>query len=263
MRITRSQMIRAFYYVLPFLVVIGLWELAVDVGVVSSRLVSSPSLIALKFYRLIAPEPILLDSLYMSFYRLILGYALGVLIGISLGILIGVSEFLHRVLSPILSLLISVPTLAWVPLLLVTLGPGEETVIIAIFLGSVFPVVYNTFNGIRSVSKHFVWASRIMGADKATVFFEVLLPGSLVSIITGLRLAIGYSWRALVGAEMLAAGISAGVGQMIYAARAFNDVEAMFAGLVIIAIGGLLLDRLLMDPLERKTVEKWGMVKER
>lgn len=263
MWITRSQMIRAFYSVLPFLIVIGLWELAVDIGIVSSRLVPSPSLIALRFYRLITPKPILLDILYMSFYRLILGYALGVFIGISLGILIGVSEFSHRVFSPIFSLLISVPTLAWVPLLLVTLGPGEETVVIAIFLGSVFPIVYNTFNGIRSVGKHFVWASHTMGADKATVFFEVLLPGSLVSIITGLRLAIGYSWRALVGAEMLAAGISAGVGQMIYAARAFNDVEAMFAGLVIIAIGGLLLDRLLMGPLERRTVEKWGMVKER
>lgn len=263
MRIFRAEIIKKFYFILPFLIVICLWELAADTGLVNPRLFSSPSLIAQKFYRLITPEPILLNSLYMSFYRLILGYALGVLIGISFGILMGVSKFLHRVFSPILGLLISVPTLAWVPLLLVTLGPGEETVVIAIFLGSFFPIVYNTLNGIRSVSKHHVRASQIMGADKATVFFEVLLPGSLVSTITGLRLAIGYSWRALVGAEMLAAGISAGVGQMIYAARAFNDVEAMFAGLVIIAIGGLLLDRLLMDPIERKTVEKWGMVKER
>lgn len=263
MRMTKGEIIKTFYFILPFLIVIGLWELVVDVGIANPSLVPSPSLIALKFYRLITPKPILLNGLYLSFYRLILGYALGVLIGISLGILMGISKFLHRVFSSILSLFISVPTLAWVPLLLVTLGPGEETVIIAIFLGSFFPIVYNTLNGIRSVDKHHVWASQIMGADKATVFFEVLLPGSLVSIITGLRLAIGYSWRALVGAEMLAAGISAGVGQMIYAARAFNDVEAMFAGLVIIAIGGLLLDRLLMDPIERKTVEKWGMVKER
>ena len=263
MRMTKGEIIKTFYFILPFLIVVGLWELVVDVGIANPSLVPSPSLIALKFYRLITPKPILLNGLYLSFYRLILGYALGVLIGISLGVLMGISKFLHRVFSSILSLLISVPTLAWVPLLLVTLGPGEETVIIAIFLGSFFPIVYNTLNGIRSVDKHHVWASQIMGADKATVFFEVLLPGSLVSIITGLRLAIGYSWRALVGAEMLAAGISAGVGQMIYAARAFNDVEAMFAGLVIIAIGGLLLDRLLMDPIERKTVEKWGMVKER
>ena len=260
---TFDRVASLFYFLIPFLCVIGLWELLWFLGTISPSLAPPPHALVLKLYRLTTPEPVLLNSLYGSFTRLILGYALGVLIGISLGILMGISKLLHGVFSPILSLLISVPTLAWVPLLLVTLGPREETVVIAIFLGSFFPIVYNTLNGIRGVSKDYVWASRIMGADKATVFFEVLLPGSLVSIITGLRLAIGYSWRALVGAEMLAAGISFGIGQMIYAARAFNDVEAMFAGLVIIAIGGLLLDRLIMDPVERKTVEKWGMVKER
>lgn len=263
MRMAKAAIIRTLLFALPFIVVICLWEFAVYVKILSPNLVPSPSLIIQKFHRLVVPEPVLVNSLYMSFYRLMLGYALGVLMGISLGVLMGISNFMNRLLSPILGLFISIPTLAWVPLLLVTLGPGEETVIVAIFLGSFFPIVYNTLNGIRSVNKHHVWASRIMGADRATVFFEVLLPGSLVSIITGLRLAIGYSWRALVGAEMLAAGVSAGVGQMIYAARAFNDVEAMFAGLAIIAIGGLVLDRLLMDPIERKTVERWGLVKER
>lgn len=258
-----SRVFRFFYFLAPFLCVVGLWELMWFLGVVSARLAPPPHTLILKLYRLTTPEPILLEILYNSFYRLILGYALGVLVGISLGILMGISKVLDGFFSPILSLFISVPTLAWVPLLLVTLGPREETVVIAIFLGSFFPIVYSTMNGIRSVRKDYVWASRIMGADKATVFFEVLLPGSLVSIITGLRLAIGYSWRALVGAEMIAAGVSFGVGQMIYAARAFNDAEAMFAGLVIIAVGGLVLDRLIMDPVERRTVEKWGIVKER
>lgn len=234
-----------------------------DFGIVSPSLVPSPLQICLKLYQLTTPKPILLNSLYESLLRLVLGYGLGALIGISVGILMGISKLFYRTFSPILSLLISIPTLAWVPLLLVTLGTGDETIVITIFLGGFFPVVYNTMNGIRGIEKQLVWASRIMGANKITVFFDVFLPGSLVSIITGLRLAIGYSWRALVGAEMLAAGISWGVGHLIYAARAFSDIEAMFAGLVIIAIGGLLMDRLIMDPIERRTVEKWGMVKER
>lgn len=254
---------RSFFFLLPFLCLIGLWELSWILGVINPRLAPPPHALVFRLRKLLFPKPVLLVSLYQSFYRLILGFLFGVLFGISLGILMGLSKLLHRILSPILSLLISVPTLAWVPLLLVTLGPGEETVIIAIFLGGFFPIVYNTMNGIRSVRKDYVWASKMMGADEATVFFEVLLPGSLVSIITGLRLAIGYSWRALVGAEMIAAGISFGVGQMIYAARAFNDAEAMFIGLAIIALGGFLLDRLIMDPIERRTVEKWGMVEER
>lgn len=257
-----SRWAEAFFFMVPFLCIIGVWELMWFLGWISPSLAPPPHALALKLYRLTTPEPVLLNSLYQSFYRLILGYALGVLFGVSLGVLMGLSKLLSGFFSPILSLLISVPTLAWVPVLLVTLGPGEETVITAIFLGGFFPVIYNTMNGIRSIKKDYVWAARIMGADRATVFFEVLLPGSLVSIITGLRLAIGYSWRALVGAEMLAA-VSFGIGQMIYAAKAFYDAEAMFAGLVIIALGGLLLDRLIMDPIERKTVEKWGMVKER
>jgi NitT/TauT family transport system permease protein len=240
-----------------------LWELIVHFKVVSPRLVPSPLQICFKLYHLTTPKPILQKSLFESLLRLILGYGLGALLGISVGILMGISKPVYRAFSPILSLLISVPTLAWVPLLLVTLGIGNETIVFTIFLGGFFPIVYNTMNGIRGIEKQLVWASHIMGAGKIAVFFDVFLPGALVSIITGLRLAIGYSWRALVGAEMLAAGISSGVGHMIYAARAFADVEAMFAGLVIIAIGGLLMDRLIMDPIERRTVEKWGMVKER
>ena len=263
MKEIRGKAVRLFHFLLPFLSITILWELIVDFGIVSPSLVPSPLQICLKLYHLTTPKPILLNSLYESLLRLVLGYGLGASIGISVGILMGISKLFYRTFSPILSLLIPVPTLAWVPLLLVTLGTGDETIVITIFLGGFFPVVYNTMNGIRGIEKQLIWASRIMGANKITVFFDVFLPGSLVSIITGLRLAIGYSWRALVGAEMLAAGISWGVGHMIYAARAFSDIEAMFAGLVIIAIGGLLMDRLIMDPIERRTVEKWGMVKER
>lgn len=259
----RGKAIRVFHFLLPFLSIAVLWELIVDFGVVSPSLVPSPLQICLKLYRLTTPKPILLNILFESLLRLVLGYGLGASIGISVGILMGISKLFHRAFSPMLSLLISVPTLAWVPLLLVTLGTGDETIVITIFLGGFFPVVYSTMNGIRGIKKQLVWASRIMGANRITVFFDVFLPGALVSIITGLRLAIGYSWRALVGAEMLAAGISWGVGHMIYAARAFSDIEAMFAGLVVIAMGGLLMDRLIMDPIERRTVEKWGMVKER
>ena len=252
-----------FRFLLPFIFIATLWELIVDLGILSPSLVSSPIQICHKLYQLITPKPILLNSVYRSLLRLFLGYGLGALIGISVGILMGISKLVYRAFSPILSLLISVPTVAWVPLLLVTLGTGNETIVIAIFLGAFFPIVYNTMNGIRSIERKLVWASRMMGADRTTLFFDVYLPGSLISIIAGLRLAIGYSWRALVGAEMLAAGISWGVGHMIYVARAFSDVETMFTGLAIIAIGGFLMDRLVMNPIERRTIEKWGMVKER
>ena len=259
----RHKLIKSLYFLFPFLCITVIWEFLVYFGVFSASFIPSPSKIALALFEKTVPEPVLLVHLWQSLYRILLGFGLGAFLGISVGILMGVEEIFYKAFFPILNFLIPVPTLAWVPLLLVTFGIGDETVILAIFLGSFFPIVYNTMNGIRGVKKQQIWASRSMGADNVTVFFDVLLPGSMVSMIAGLRLAIGYSWRALVGAEMLAAGVSWGVGHMIYAARAFNDVQTMFAGLVIIAIGGLLMDRLIMDPLERRTIERWGMVKAR
>jgi ABC-type nitrate/sulfonate/bicarbonate transport system permease component len=117
-------------------------------------------------------------------------------------------------------------------------------------------------HGIRMVNKNLINASKIMGGSGFVLFKKVLLPGSLVSIMPGLRLAIGYSWRALVGAEMLAAMLNWGIGKMIYSARFWNDVELMFLGLIIIGLAGLSLDYILMRNIEKYTIEKWGMIKE-
>ena len=95
------------------------------------------------------------------------------------------------------------------------------------------------------------------------MFVLVLLPASLVSVITGLRLGIGYAWRALVGGEMLSALAEWGIGKMIYQARFFNDIAAMFVGLMLIGISSFLLDRVVLKRLEKETVEKWGMLAER
>ncbi len=257
-----DRVIKLFWFIFPFLTVIVVWELIVDLRMINPNLLPSPSIIASTFLGLTVPDPIVFTHIYKSFYRLIIGYSLAMCAGIALGLLMGISRFLNQALFPIVSLLIPLPTLAWVPLLLITLGIGNKTIILAIFLGGFFPMVYNTMTGVKSIKKEMIWASQIMGANKMTVFFKVLLPGSLVYIIAGSRLAIGYSWRALVGAEMLAAP-DWGVGYLIYASKILYAVEVMFVGLAIIALGGFLMDRLIMGPLERKTVEKWGMIMER
>lgn len=266
-RKAKERLVKSFYFLFPFLTVIVVSELLINLGVISPKIIPSPSVLAVTLFELAThepPPPTLLDHVLWSLYRLTLGYGLGVFIGVSIGILLGMNRFLQKAFSPILGLVISIPTVAWVPLLLLTPLTGDETIVIAVFLGSFFPIVYNTMNGIRGIRKELIWASEIMGADKTTVFFDIVLPGSLVSIITGLRLAVGYSWRALVGAEMIAqAWISQGAGFMIFGAMFGRHPEVIFAGLLIIALGGFLLDRLIMDPLERRTIEKWGMVKER
>jgi len=143
------------------------------------------------------------------------------------------------------------------------MGLGDRTVIAAVFLGGFFAITYNTVRGIEMVDVSRIRAARTMGARGPKLFTAVLLPASSVSVITGLRLGIGYSWRALVGGEMLSAMVRWGIGKMIYQARFWNDITVMFVGLLVIGLTGFLLDRLLIRWLERVTIERWGMVSER
>lgn len=201
-----------------------------------------------------------LVSLYLvySLYRIAIGYSLGVVLGIGIGLALGINKTLSKMFSPLVSFMIAIPTIAWVPVFLITFGIGEKTIITAIFLGALFPIIYNTSAGVKNVDKSYIRAAEIMGADKATLLLSVVFPASLVLTIPGLRLGMGYAWRALVGAEMLAA-TSYGIGYMIFAARAFYSLDVMFLGLAIIAGCGLLMDNLLLGTLEKKTIGKWGM----
>ncbi len=251
---------KLFHFLLPFIVVILLWEFIVDSGIISQ--IPSPYNLFIRFIQITFEKNILAQHLQQSIYRLLTGYFLASILGIALGTLMGIKKQISEMFSPILSLLIAIPTIAWVPILLITLGLGNETVITAIFLGGFFAIAYSTMHGIKTVNKSLINAAKTMGSGKKSLFFHVYLPGSLVSLLPGLRLAIGYSWRALVGAEMLAALVKWGVGKMIYSARFFNDVELMFLGLIIIGLAGLILDHVVMGTLEKWTIEKWGMIQE-
>ena len=196
-----------------------------------------------------------------SFLRVLIGFSIGVISGIIIGIVMGLNKWLYRMLNPIFSLMISIPTLAWVPILLTIFGLNATTIIVTVFLGCFFPIVYSTTNGIRSIDKKLIWAAQIMGATKIEIFFDVMLPGALVSIVTGIRLAIGYSWRAIVGAELIIPLTDLeGIGYYISAGRVASQTAQIMVGVFLIAFCGLLLDAILMKPLEHFTIKKWGLV---
>jgi len=258
-----ERAVRISEFLFPFFVVLGVCETLARAHIITSPSFPAPSSILARFWDLAVTNSILWKHLGASMYRLSIGYGLAVGGGLLAGTVIAMSRTLREMFSPILSLLISVPTIAWVPIFFVVMGLGDQTVVMAVFLGGFFAIAYNTIRGMEMVDQSLVRAAQIAGASRPRLLISVLLPGSLVSIITGLRLGIGYSWRALVGGEMLSAMINWGIGKMIYQARFWNDVTVMFVGLMIIGFSGFLLDRLLLRWLERSTVERWGMLAER
>ncbi|MFX0206624.1 MAG: ABC transporter permease, partial [Candidatus Hodarchaeota archaeon] len=202
---------QALQFMIPFIIIAGVWEFLVmlhnfilnpdllppfirEVSIILNILALDPLLFPppSKIFTtfldlLLTKHPSLIDHLIRSLFHIFMGYSIGVGLGIAVGTIMGINRTIYTSLNPILGLLISVPTLAWVPLLLIIIGLGDETIIIAIFLGCFFPIVYNTLNGIRSTDPQLIRAAEIMGAGKVDIYFEVLLPSSLLSTITGLR----------------------------------------------------------------------------
>lgn len=193
-----------------------------------------------------------------SLFRMIIGYVLSVGIGLTIAVILGSSRYLRMMFKPVLSFFISIPTITWVPLLLVVTGISEKTIIIAIFLGSFFAIVFNTLDGFDNVQESLIKAGKIMGYNRFELLFYVYVPASFNNILVGLKLGIAYSWRALVGAEMLGAA-AFGLGYLVFASRKFYDLQLLIASLLFIGLLGYLLNRVIITFIEEKTITKWGL----
>jgi NitT/TauT family transport system permease protein len=149
--------------------------------------------------------------------------------------------------------------LAYAPLFLLWFGLGNATTILLVGVVAAFPVVLNTWTGVKAVKEIWVRSAEAMGADNRRLFRHVILPGALPYILTGLRLGLAQAWRILVAVEMLAA-VPWGLGWLIFGAREFLNTDVMLAGVAVIGIIGLTLEKLVFQRLENYTVVRWGML---
>jgi NitT/TauT family transport system permease protein len=243
-----------------------LWELAARFGWINTFLFPAPSNIAATIWTQSGPQgnPPWAIPMHVvrSMIRLLAGMALAVVIGTVLGVVIGMTRRARAVFRPIVSILMPVPTLAWTPVLLLLTGIDDRTTILVVLLAAVFEVIYTIVAGIEMMNVKLFWVTRSMGASRLQIFFRVIIPGIFPYLITGMRLGTGYAWRALIAAEMLAAS-SFGLGFMIYDASEYMSTNVIYAGIVLIAVLGYLLENVVIGRLEAATIEKWGVQSER
>jgi NitT/TauT family transport system permease protein len=242
----------------PFLVIGGLWELVARLGIFPPRLFPPLEEVAATFVRLTA-EGILPHHAVETVGRLLAGFALAAVVGVVIGIAMGRSRRAEDIFLPLVSIGAPVPGLAYAPLFLLWFGLGNVGAILLVGFVSAFPVIINSWTGVKAVKEVWVRAAQSMGADDQRLFRKVILPGALPYILTGLRLGLAQAWRILVGVEMLAA-VPWGLGWMIFGAREFLNTDVMLAGIVVIGAIGLALEKLVFQRLERYTVVRWGMM---
>ena len=190
--------------------------------------------------------------------RVILAAIIGLPAGIALGIFAGMSRPISKVLEPIGVFANSISGIAWIPLAIVWFGVGWMTTLF-IMLNTIFWLMFfNAMLGVRSIAKVYEQSVLTMGGNRWDVITNVYLPGAMPSIISGMRMSMGFGWRALIAAEMI--GGDSGLGFMIFTSASEFKIEEVFLGVIIIALIFLATDRYFLMPLEKWTVHRWGLV---
>jgi sulfonate transport system permease protein len=232
------------------LAVIAAWEAAARLGLITPRLLPAPSAVAVAF-RDNAESGVLLHHMAISAGRALYGLAIGGGIGFMLGVLNGVSRPAETVLDSSLQMLRNVPHLAIIPLVILWFGIGEEAKIFLVAIGVAFPIYLNTFHGIRGVDSGLIEMARVYGLRPWALFWRVILPGALPSVLVGLRFSLGIMWLTLIVAETISA--SSGIGYMTMNAREFLQTDVVLVGIIIYALLGKLAD-VLTRALERRAL---------
>ncbi|MGB7542130.1 MAG: ABC transporter permease [Burkholderiales bacterium] len=244
--------------VFPFLVVGGIWEIVARTGTFPAQLFPTLETVAAAFVRL-AASGILLHHTVDTLGRLLAGFALAAVLGVAVGIAMGRSRVAEDVFLPLVSIGAPIPGLAYAPLFMLWFGLGNVPTILLVGFVATFPVIVNTWTGVKAVKEIWVRAAQAMGASDRRLFYHVILPGALPHILTGLRLGLAQAWRILIAAEMLAA-VKWGLGWLIFGAQEFLNTDVMLAGIAMIGAIGLILENLAFRRLEQYTVVRWGMM---
>lgn len=218
------------------------WEISARTGT-APRYLPAPSVVMAALWELIGRGD-LWRHLEASVYRGFSGFAIGASTGLVIGLAAGLSRWVRGFFEPIVAIIYPIPKVAFLPLIVIWFGLGHSSKIVIISVSVFFPVFLAAFYSVRSVNRTLLWAARSMGAGPIRSFFQVLLPGALPEIFSGLRVGLALSFIVLFAAELL--GSNSGLGYLIVLGEDSVRFDIMLAGIVTIGVLGFASDRLLL-----------------
>ncbi|MCS7121802.1 MAG: ABC transporter permease [Archaeoglobaceae archaeon] len=233
------------------------WEVFYHLLINDPFLLSPPSKVIPTFLQLLLGKDELffipLDTLH-SLYHYAYGFLVALSTGLSLGLVAGLYRSFRDFIHPTIELLRPIPPIAWIPISIMLFKLTHSAAAFIIFIGAFFPILINTIHGVSSVERKYIEAAKTLGAKTRDVFFKVVIPASLPSIFTGIRIASGVAWMCVVAAELF--GVSQfGLGYKIQLARYYHSMDVLIAYMLAIGIVGLTLDHFYRS-LEKKFL-KW------
>ncbi len=225
-----------------WLLIFLFWYIGTKEAWWSAFIVPPPERVAQSFFTLLS-SGMLWKHIYASMSRVLAGFSLAFLLAFPLGLLLGTQARLYRIASPVLEFFRHVPPLAMLPMIILWFGIGEASKLLIVILATFFPIFLNTAAGIHQYDPKLEEAAVVFGLPARARFIRLRLPQAFPYIWVGIRLGLGYSWRSLIGAEMIAA--ASGIGYMILDGEQMARPDIVILGILVIGAAGILIDALL------------------
>ncbi len=213
-----------------------------------SLLLLPPPAVVIRAFGEMIRSGYLWDQLSVSLVRVLIGFALSVVIAVPLGVGMATSPTLNNVAEPFVRIFSPIPGVAWVPLAILWFGLGDKAAIFIITMGSIFPIILSTVQGVRDVDTRLVDAARMMGATQWQIIRRVMLPSLIPYLITGFRNGLGFAWRVVIAAEMV--GVPKGIGYMLTVGRSTGRTEVTIVTMITLGLLMLIVEEFVFAPLE-------------
>jgi NitT/TauT family transport system permease protein len=244
--------------VLFFAALIALWQLAVASGRWSAVLLPSP--LAVGEYLWDATlDGTMLEAIWVTMRRLVVGYVIGVAIGLPIGLLTSSWQVLEDTIGALALGLQTLPSVCWVPLALLWFGQTEGAMLFVVIMGTVWSVIIATDHGARTIPPIYARAARTMGSEGLHQWTRVIVPASLPFLVSGMKQGWAFAWRSLMAAEIFVTILTGfGLGHLLHYGRELNAMDQVIGTMAVIVVIGLLADRIVFSPWERFLHRRWG-----
>lgn len=246
-------------YLKTILFVIGIlavWQIIIQLNIYKSYTFPSP-LGVLQSIKDGFADRSFITGVLVSLKRIGIGFGLSVIAGVLLGFFIGRIKWLDETIGPLVLGLQTLPSICWLPFAILWIGLNENAIIFVVIMGALLSVTISTTDGVKSIPPVYVKAAQTMGARGLKLYWSVLIPAAMPSVITGMKLGWSFAWRSLMAGELLF--VSGGLGFLLQSGRELNDIDRIAAVMVIIIIIGLLTDRLIFSKFESRIRARWGL----
>jgi ABC-type nitrate/sulfonate/bicarbonate transport system permease component len=240
---TRKQGLRTAWRMLPVAILLIIWQLSVLFNLVDRAFLPAVDTSLIALWEMICNGEIAVN-LTVSIYRALSGLVIGSLVGVVIGLAMSTSRQADRFFGPLVATTYSLPKASLMPLFILWFGIGDVTNILTVALACLLPVIVSTYHGVQAVPVVMVWSARAMGTPRHLILWRIMIPGAMHSILTGVRMALGFCFVLTISAEMIAA--KTGIGKLIFLYGENGAYAYMFGALLTVVFVAYGADRALL-----------------